>query len=128
MNPCSWPGVSQGYDGKNVHPRPGSRQKCLLRKLGVGGGGENQILSSVFRSTGAALPEPLSPRAKTDSFHKSSLGGRFGYFLFFSARGRGRGSPRRREGEARDFLLKIPGEGGSPGRGGEGPGRCLWGI
>ena len=36
------------------------------------------------------------------------LGGRFGYFLFFSARGRGRGSARRREGGG-DFLLKIPG-------------------
>ena len=55
------------------------------------------------------------------------LGGRFGYFLFFSAWGGGRGSPRRRRGGGR-FLLKFPGAGGgfSPGgEGFEGPGRCL---
>ena len=41
------------------------------------------------------------------------LGGRFGYFLFFSARGGGRGSPRRQEGGGGiHFLLKIPGGGG----------------
>ena len=58
------------------------------------------------------------------------LGRRFGY-IFFSARGGGRGSPRRREeGLGRFFCLKIQ-EGGS--RGGEGPraGResaANWGI
>ena len=41
------------------------------------------------------------------------LGGRFGYFVFFSARGRGTGSPRRREGVGDDFLLKIAGGGGA---------------
>ena len=42
----------------------------------------------------------------------NKLGGRFGYFLFFSVRGRGRGSPsRERRGGVR-FLLKIPGGGG----------------
>ena len=60
------------------------------------------------------------------------LGGRFGYFLFFSARGRGRGSPRHRGGWGDDFLLKIPAGGVSRagGGGGEGPGGCLreiWG-
>ena len=45
------------------------------------------------------------------------LGGRFGYFLFFSAWGGGR------------FLLKIPGGGSPGGRGAKGPGGCLgdWG-
>ena len=53
------------------------------------------------------------------------LGGRFGYFLFFSARGRGR---RNEKGED-DFLLKIPGGGGVPGGWGgtEGPGGCFQG-
>ena len=56
------------------------------------------------------------------------LGGRFGYF-YFSARGKGRGTPRRWEG-GRGILWKIPG-GESPGwvgAGGEGPGGCLRGI
>ena len=58
--------------------------------------------------------------------HYLFLGGRFGYFLFFSARGGGRGSPRRREGVGGRFLLKIPGAGGVSGGGGpEGPGGCL---
>ena len=56
------------------------------------------------------------------------LGGRSGYFYFF-ARGRGRRSPSRWEGGG--FLLKIPGRGGSPGRGAEGPGgsfrQIFWG-
>ena len=43
------------------------------------------------------------------------LGGRFGYFLSFSAPGRGRGSPERRGGRGVGFLSKIPG--------GEGTGR-----
>ena len=42
-------------------------------------------------------------------------------FLFFSARGRGRGSLRHQEGAGVGFLLKIPGgAGGSPTRGGGG--------
>ena len=49
------------------------------------------------------------------------LGGRFGYFLFFSARGRGRGSLGRQGGVF--FLLKIPGGGGVCQEGGEGAGR-----
>ena len=51
--------------------------------------------------------------------------------IFFSARGRGRGCPKRRGREGGDFLLKIPGgEGllGGWGQGGEGPGGCLRGI
>ena len=52
------------------------------------------------------------------------LGGRFGSFLFFSARGRGRESPRRREGGQDDFLLKIPGGGGLPGGWGRACGRA----
>ena len=50
----------------------------------------------------------------------SILCGRFGYFLFFSAWGRGRGSPRRQEGGGIGFLLKIPGGGGVV-QEGEGP-------
>ena len=52
----------------------------------------------------------------------TALGGRFGYFLLFSARGRGRGSPRRREGRGGDFLWKIPEGKGSPGWVGPGEG------
>ena len=60
------------------------------------------------------------------------LGGRFGYFIF-PARGRGRGSPRLREGGvARIFNGNSQeGGGGSPGGwglGGEGLGGCLRGI
>ena len=49
---------------------------------------------------------------------------------YFSARGRGRGSPRRGgRGGGRDFLLKIPGGGrAGGGGGGEGPGGCLRGM
>ena len=44
------------------------------------------------------------------------LGGRFGYFLFFSARGSGKGSPRRREEGGGRFLIENPSRGGLPGR------------
>ena len=68
---------------------------------------------------------------------KTQLGGRLGYFLFFSARGRGKGvRGAGREGGGR-FALKIPGGGGGLQKGGglqegEGPrlGGCLreiWG-
>ena len=80
-----------------------------------------------------------SPDLKQDRKHlgmnsciqsaRQLLGGRFGYFLFFSARGGGgkeggvRGA--RREGGGRFFYWKSP-EGGSPGREGPlGPGGCL---
>ena len=54
------------------------------------------------------------------------LGGRFGYFLFFSVRGGGRGSSRRQEGGGDRFLLKIPGGEGCPrGERAEGLGGCL---
>ena len=60
--------------------------------------------------------------------HFRGLGGRFGYFVFFLLRGvRGAG----RGGGGDDFLSKIPGRGGLPGRvggEGEGPGGCLRGI
>ena len=53
-------------------------------------------------------------------------------FLFFSARGRGRGSPRRGEGKGAIFYGKSQeGGGGLPGRWGrvgKGPGGCLLGI
>ena len=49
---------------------------------------------------------------------RKSLGGRFGYFLFFSARGGGRGSRGAGGRWGIGFLLKSPG-GGPPGR--EGP-------
>ena len=39
---------------------------------------------------------------------RKKLGGRFGYFLFFAARGGGRGSPRPPGGGGVEFLLKIP--------------------
>ena len=45
------------------------------------------------------------------------LGGCFGYFLFSSARGGGRGSPRRWKWWGGRFLLKIPGRGGVSRRG-----------
>ena len=54
------------------------------------------------------------------------LAGRFGYFLScFSARGRGRGSARRRAGVGR-FFMENPRRGSLPGgwgHGGEGAGR-----
>ena len=53
------------------------------------------------------------------------------YFLFFCARGRGRGKSEVPGGGGR-FLLKIPGGGGGGLRGerggGEGPGRCPRGF
>ena len=52
--------------------------------------------------------------------------------FYFSARGSEKGSPRTSgKGAGDDFLLKIPGGGGSPawwGWGGEGPAGCLRGI
>ena len=63
------------------------------------------------------MPKSVSPIIFT-------LGGRFGYFLFFFGRGEGRGSPRRWGGGGFDFLLKIPGGGGSSRGGSEGPGGC----
>ena len=61
---------------------------------------------------------------KPNVVSEQQLGGRFGYFLLFSALGRGGGSPRRQEGAGVGFLLKIPGGGlGSPTRGGGGTGR-----
>ena len=53
------------------------------------------------------------------------LGGRFGILNFFSARGRGRGNPRRQGGEGGQFFVENPRSvvGGSPGKGGEGAGR-----
>ena len=52
-------------------------------------------------------------------------------FYFFSARGGGRGSPKRGEGGGIGFLLKIPGEGGGRlfarrGRGQEGACGEFW--
>ena len=54
---------------------------------------------------------------------KAEIGGRFGYFLFFSARG-GEGESEA-PGGGIGFLLKIPGGGGCF-QEGEGPGGCLW--
>ena len=53
------------------------------------------------------------------------LGGRFGYFFFFSARGGGRGESEAPGREAIGFLLKIPGGGGVSRGGAEGKGVCL---
>ena len=52
------------------------------------------------------------PQNSVSSLFRNSLGGRFEYFLFFSARGRGRGSPRRQKGAGVGFLLKTPRGGG----------------
>ena len=54
----------------------------------------------------------------------------FRIFFIFSARGRGRESPRRQEGGRGRFLLKIPGGGVLPGEaaGGRGAGRASAGI
>ena len=60
------------------------------------------------------------------------LGGRFGYFLFFSARGGGRGSPRHQEGGGDPFFIENPKRGGGGVfRRGRGAGRVSavnWGI
>ena len=66
--------------------------------------------------------------AKSTSPEVTYLGGRFGYFLFFSVRGAGRESPRRRGG-GDQFVIENP-RGGGPG-GAEGVGRVSaanWGI
>ena len=62
-------------------------------------------------------------------FEFTYFGGGFGYFLFFSAPGGERGSPRRRG--VGFFLLKIPGGGVSRRGKGQGVGRASaanWGI
>ena len=62
-------------------------------------------------------------------FCGQNLGGRFGYFLFFFCSGEGSGNPWRQEGAGVSFLLRVPGGGGFPTRGGgEGPGGCLRGT
>ena len=63
-------------------------------------------------------------------FLKYFLGGRFGYVLISSARGRGSDSQRLRGRVGGFFKLKIPGEGGVSQKGGgsEKPGGCLRGI
>ena len=58
--------------------------------------------------------------AETKGLLESLLGGRFEYFLFFPAVGRGRGSRGAARGMGSVFTLKIPGE--------EGPAGCLRGI
>ena len=67
------------------------------------------------------------------SNHKSPfLGGRFGYFLFFSARGGGGGSSRRQERGGGRFLIENPRRGGGVSRRGRGfPGGLFganWGF
>ena len=63
------------------------------------------------------------PDRSTDQVGKTLTRWTFRIFLFFFARGGGRGSLRRRGGGGLGigFLLKIPGGGGRPG-GAEGPG------
>ena len=56
----------------------------------------------------------------------TKLGGRFGFFLFFSRLGEGEGGVRgRREGGWLIFYWKSQKGGGSRGGGAEGPGGCL---
>ena len=61
----------------------------------------------------------------------ADLGGRFGYFLVFSGRGWGRGSPRRREGGGVRLFMENPRRGGGlrvdVGGGGRGAGRVFAG-
>ena len=54
------------------------------------------------------------------SFGCELLGGTFRIFLLFSARGRGRGSPRRREGGGGRFFIENPRMGRLPGGWGRG--------
>ena len=49
--------------------------------------------------------KPLFIREIHRKWISSKLGGRFGYFLFFPAGGRGRKSPRRREGGRDGFFF-----------------------
>ena len=80
--------------------------------------GPNTVFSKWMRAT-------KKPQAKT-----SQLAGRFGCFLYFSARG-GRGGRGQEGGEGRPFLIETCQKGGGlsgEGWGGEGPGGCLWGI
>ena len=87
-------------------------------------GGELNIF---FRGRNAHQAGVLGTLLQARSANAGNLGGRFGDFLFFSARGRGRGSPRRQEGVEVDFLWKIPGGEGSPGRVGPGGGEGVCG-
>ena len=85
--------------------------------------------SFIFFSLGKKNRQKSSKSVKMsfDTF-RHFLDGRFEYFLFFSARGRGRGSPKRQERAGVGLVLKIPGGGGGvPTRGGGGRG-CLWVI
>ena len=87
------------------------------------------ILMKIWRSNCDRLAQPPpSPRERSllGIFVKVTfvLGGRFEYFLFLSARGRGRGSPGRPRGGEVGFLLKIPGRKGVPQDRGGGEGVC----
>ena len=83
----------------------------------------------------AGKPAPFgalrtNPSQDLQSISNSLLGGRFEYFLFFSAWGGDRVSPRRRGGGGIG-LLKMPGGGGEgPCRtgGAEDLGGCLWRV
>ena len=61
----------------------------------------------LFVQSGGSLVQELSRNSKP------LLGRRFGYFEFFPARGRGRGSTGRNGGQGVGFLLKISGGGGA---------------
>ena len=64
-------------------------------------------------------------RGRPKSLRKKVLGGRFGYFLFFSDRGRGKGSPSRWEGGGGWSFIENPRTGGVSRRGGGGAGGRL---
>ena len=87
--------------------------------------------ASLFLTTTFEDPHPRSPPPKP---HQICLGGRFGYFVFFSARGGGKGeSEAPGRGEESVFLESHERGGALPGEGGEGArdrkGVCLefWG-
>ena len=80
---------------------------------------------SVWTSPAATPMQPAVPMAVAANGEglqppkSGDLVGRFGYFFIFSARGRGRGSPRRQEGGGGQFFpWKSQEGGGSPRRGG----------
>ena len=128
----TWPRGSTGVQTCGVVRRTnwerslkiGSSKSLVLKSFL---GGEN-VLGLVPASLPHTLGYACTFYAPTSPAPIRFLGGRFGYFLFFSARGRGRerGSPRRREGEGQFFYGKSQ-EGGFLGGWGRGPGEGVCG-
>ena len=65
------------------------------------------------------MPIRAPTRVDFSVFGLEGLGGRFGYFLFFCARERGRRNPRRQKGGGGSVFIENPRRGGGfPGGGG----------